>query len=50
VLRPLATEVLGTGRITDAADFEMLRAASQRAHRKLPDIAEDVVLTGTLPD
>lgn len=36
-------------RITDTAAFEMLREASQRAHRKLRDIAEDVVLTGTLP-
>lgn len=37
-------------RITDAAAFELLREASQRLHRKLRDIAEDVVLTGTLPD
>jgi PAS domain-containing protein len=37
-------------RITDAAAFELLREASQRTHRKLRDIAEDVVLTGTLPD
>jgi hypothetical protein len=36
-------------RITDTAAFELLREASQRAHRKLRDIAEDVVLTGTLP-
>ena len=37
-------------RITDAAAFELLREVSQRGHRKLRDIAEDVVLTGTLPD
>jgi hypothetical protein len=36
--------------ITDSAAFELLREASQRLHRKLRDIAEDVVLTGTLPD
>lgn len=37
-------------RITDDAAFELLRSASQRGHRKLRDIAEDVVLTGALPD
>jgi hypothetical protein len=37
-------------RITDDAAFELLRAASQRGHRKLRDIAEDVVLTGTVPE
>jgi AmiR/NasT family two-component response regulator len=36
--------------ITDAAAFELLREASQRGHRKLRDIAEDVVLTGTGPE
>jgi hypothetical protein len=37
-------------RITDTAAFELLRDASQRGHRKLREIADDVVLTGTLPD
>ena len=37
-------------RITDSAAFELLRDASQRGHRKLRDIADDVVLTGTLPE
>lgn len=37
-------------RITDTAAFELLRDASQRGHRKLRDIAEDVVLTGTVPE
>ncbi len=37
-------------RITDAAAFELLREASQRGHRKLRDVAEDVVLTGTVPE
>jgi hypothetical protein len=36
-------------RITDTAAFELLRAASQRTHRKLREVAEDVVLTGALP-
>jgi AmiR/NasT family two-component response regulator len=34
--------------IGDDAAFEMLRTASQRQNRKLRDIAEDVVLAGTL--
>jgi AmiR/NasT family two-component response regulator len=37
-------------RIRDSAAFELLRVASQRAHRKLREIAEDVVLTGALPE
>lgn len=37
-------------RITDTAAFELLREASQRGHRKLREIADDVMLTGTLPD
>jgi ANTAR domain len=36
-------------RITDEAAFELLRGASQRTHRKLREIADDVILTGTLP-
>ena len=36
-------------RITDTAAFELMRTASQHTHRKLRDIAEDVLLTGTLP-
>lgn len=36
-------------RITDDAAFDLLRVTSQRTHRKLRDIAEDVVLTGALP-
>ena len=37
-------------RITETAAFDLLREASQRTHRKLRDIAEDVVLTGVMPD
>ena len=35
--------------ITDDDAFGRLRKTSQRLHRKLRDIAEDVVLTGELP-
>lgn len=36
-------------KITEPAAFELLRTASQTLHRKLRDIAADVVETGTLP-
>ncbi|HZZ97211.1 MAG TPA: ANTAR domain-containing protein [Jatrophihabitantaceae bacterium] len=36
-------------RITDDTAFDLLRVTSQRTHRKLRDIADDVVLTGALP-
>jgi hypothetical protein len=36
-------------RITDEAAFDLLRDASQRTHRKLREIADEVVLTGTVP-
>lgn len=36
-------------KITDAQAFDLLRSASQHSHRKLREIAEDVVLTGALP-
>ncbi|HEY2273702.1 MAG TPA: ANTAR domain-containing protein [Jatrophihabitantaceae bacterium] len=35
-------------RITDSAAFDLLRLASQRTHRKLREIAEEVVHTGAL--
>ena len=35
-------------KITDEAAFELLRRASQKSHRKLRDIAGDVILTGTV--
>jgi GAF domain-containing protein len=37
-------------KITKEAAFDMLRAASQNLHRKLHDIAEEVVTTGVLPE
>lgn len=36
-------------RVTEDAAFAMLRQSSQRLHRKLRDVALDVVETGTLP-
>lgn len=35
--------------ITENAAFVLLREASQNTHRKLRDIADDVLLTGDLP-
>lgn len=35
---------------TQEQAFDMLRAASQRTHRKLSEIADDVRRTGSLPD
>jgi hypothetical protein len=37
-------------KVTEEAAFGMLRSASQRLHRKLRDVAVEVVETGTLPD
>jgi hypothetical protein len=46
----MAIGVLMTShRITDQQAFDMLRTASQHAHRKLREVAADVVLTGQLP-
>ncbi|WP_428509775.1 response regulator [Pseudonocardia sp.] len=36
-------------KVTEAEAFDQLRRASQTANRKLRDVADDVVLTGTLP-
>lgn len=37
-------------KVTQAKAFALLRTASQRLHRKIRDIAGDVITTGTLPD
>lgn len=37
-------------KVTQEASFDLLRSASQNLHRKLRDVAADVVETGTLPD
>lgn len=36
-------------RIQEGPAFDMLRAVSQHTHRKLREVAEDVILTGALP-
>ena len=41
--------LVATHRITEQHAFDALRAESQHAHRKLRDVANDVVLTGELP-
>lgn len=42
--------VMGEYRVTDTAAFNMLRVVSQNQNRKPRDVAEDVALSGTLPD
>ncbi len=37
-------------RVTQEAAFDLLRTASQNLHRKLRDVAGEVLETGTLPD
>jgi GAF domain-containing protein len=41
--------LVATHRITEQLAFDALRAESQHAHRKLRDVASDVVLTGEVP-
>jgi AmiR/NasT family two-component response regulator len=36
-------------KLTDEQAFDLLRKASQNRHRKLRDIAEEVMMTGELP-
>jgi hypothetical protein len=36
--------------VTQDDAFSLLRTASQTLHRKLRDVASEVVATGTLPD
>ncbi|HEU5271136.1 MAG TPA: ANTAR domain-containing protein, partial [Jatrophihabitans sp.] len=36
-------------RFTEEQAFDALRTASQHSHRKLRDVAEEVLLTGELP-
>jgi signal transduction histidine kinase/DNA-binding response OmpR family regulator len=40
--------VMATERLTNEQAFERMRAVSQRRHRKLSDIADDIVYTGRL--
>jgi AmiR/NasT family two-component response regulator len=39
---------MATERLTNEQAFERMRAVSQRSHRKLSDIADDIVYTGRL--
>lgn len=41
--------LMASHKVTDAQAFNLLRKASQDNGRKLRDVADDVVLTGTLP-
>jgi GAF domain-containing protein len=42
--------LMGAYVCTEEHAFDLLRAASQRQHHKLRDVAEEVILTGTLPE
>jgi hypothetical protein len=42
--------LMGRERLTRDQAFDRLRATSQRMHRKLRDLADEVVATGALPD
>lgn len=42
--------VMALYRCTHEQAFEKIRAASQHTHRKLRDVAEEVPLTGAIPD
>lgn len=41
--------IMASHKVTDSQAFDLLRKKSQTTNRKLRDVAEDVVLTGTLP-
>lgn len=40
--------VMATMRVKDDEAFHLLRRTSQKSHRKLREVAEDVILTGGL--
>jgi AmiR/NasT family two-component response regulator len=40
--------LMATVKVTEDAAFDLLRSASQTTHRKLRDVADQVVLTGAL--
>lgn len=41
--------IMATYKVTEEKAFAALRTASQHTHRKLRDVAEDVLLTGAVP-
>jgi DNA-binding response OmpR family regulator len=49
--RALASNrLIATRKVTSEEAFTLLQSVSQRANRKLRDVADDVVFTGALPD
>lgn len=42
--------LMNSQKVTNAQAFDLLREASQRSHRKLRDVAEEVLLSGVLPN
>lgn len=42
--------VMAASRCTYEQAFETIRRASQHTHRKLRDVADEIILTGTVPD
>jgi AmiR/NasT family two-component response regulator len=42
--------LMASRKVTDDQAFDLLRAASQHTHRKLRDVAEDVIRTGELEE
>lgn len=40
--------LMASHQVTEEQAFALLRAASQRQNRKLRDVADDVILTGTI--
>jgi AmiR/NasT family two-component response regulator len=42
--------LMSSSKLTEDAAFELLRARSQHGHRKLRDIADEVVLIGALSE
>lgn len=41
--------LMASRKVTDLSAFDLLRMASQTTHRKLRDVADDVLITGMLP-
>jgi uncharacterized coiled-coil protein SlyX len=42
--------VMSTAKVTEDGAFDLLRQTSQRQHRKLREVAEKILRTGTLDD
>ena len=48
-MRELLSEVADTTGVARQQAFDALRTTSQHSHRKLRDVAEEVLFTGELP-